>query len=227
MKTFLLLLCVSSFPVFAEPPDTNVLVTLRGSLSAKGKPVTVARFHVSPLESHMALQLSKTGQFEVKAVASREYVVDIIADGHAPLRKNIDVDEHGVADLGVVVLEPLKRARASVVVGPRESLAGAVTQQLELLDGSCANVRAQDESGCLLKFCVNQEGPVLQLTHWSPYGQHRLLGKIPLAGAEKRLQKGTFVTGEHTVVPLRDGETWAVDTDDPYCAALLHVDAVK
>lgn len=227
MKTTLLM-CLLSLAAWAVPPNEGpVLLTLKGSLTAKGKPVTVARFQVTPSESHLVLELDKTGKFEVKAVASREYVVDIEAEGHAPLRRTIELDERGVGELGAVKLDPLKRAKATVVVAPRGSLAGAVTQELELRHGSCANVRAQDDSGCLLTFCVNQEGPQLQIPPYNTGGQPQLLGKMPLAGAEARLPKGTFVTGEQSTLPLREGETWAVTLRDPYCAALLHVDEVK
>jgi RNA polymerase sigma-70 factor (ECF subfamily) len=39
--------------------------------------------------------------------------------------------------------------------------------------------------------------------------------------------KETFVTGDQPAVSLQDAETLAGDMADPYCGALLHVDALK
>ena len=100
--------------------------------------------------------------------------------------------------------------------------------QGELDYGSCANIRAQDDSGCLFSFCVNQEGPELQIARYSQSGQLRALGKVSLADAIGKLPKGgTFVTGQEQVVSLVAGETLASEPADPYCAAMLHVDDVK
>ena len=221
------LLCLLAVPVVARAPkEDSILVTLRGALLAEGKPVTAARFSVAPVESHTAIELNKKGVFEVKAVASREYLVNIEADGYAPFHRTIELDERGVGELGSITLAALKSARVQVLVAPRGSLAGAKAQQLELRHGTCANVRAQDDSGCLLTFCLTQEGPNLQVAPYSGSGLHPL-GKISLGDAAANLPRGTFVTGAQQAVVFTAGETLASDLGDPYCAALLHVDEVK
>lgn len=221
MKTLLLCLLFA-----AAPKEPGVLVTLKGSLSSDGKPVTAARFYLAPQESHTALELDKAGRFEVKAIASREYTVNIDADGYAPLRRTVELDDKGVGDLGAVKLDALKTARASVVVAPRGSLAGAKVQKVELRHGSCANVRAQDDSGCLLAFCVSQDGPALQVARYSG-AQLRPVGKVSIADAVAQLPKGTFVTGDQQTVTLEEGAAFAAEPGDPYCGAVLRVDAVK
>jgi hypothetical protein len=232
MTKNLLLLCLLALPAPAEPPpktESSILVTVRGSLTALGKPVTAAQFYLAPAESHTAVELDKAGKFEVKAVASRSYTVDIVATGYAPVRRAVELDAKGTGDLGAVQLEPLKTARASVVIAPRGSLKGVPAQRIELRHGSCANVRAQDDSGCRLEFCVSQDGPDLQVSRYTQSGQMRTLGKVSLADAIGGLPKGgTFVVGQdQQTVPLAAGETLVAEPGDPYCAALLHVDELK
>ncbi len=221
------LICLLAVPVVAEAPkEDSVLVTLRGALSADGKPVTAARFSLTPSEAHTAVALDKKGQFEVKAVASREYAVSIDAEGYAPWRKTVELDERGVGELGSVKLAALRTARVQVLVAPRGALAGVKAQQLDLRHGACANVRAQDDSGCLLTFCVNQEGPTLQVSPYSS-GQLHSVGRVSLSDAAARLPRGTFVTGGQQLVDLVAGETLASELPDQYCAALVHVVEVK
>jgi hypothetical protein len=226
MKT-VLLLCLISLSASAVPPKDAALVTLRGSLSANGKPVTAARFFLAPAESHTAIEVDKKGQFEVKAVASREYAVNIDADGYAPIRRTVSLDDKGIGELGAVKLEALKTAKVSVVVAPRGTLSSAPVQPIELRHGSCANVRAQDDSGCLLAFCAEQDGPALQIARYNSAGQFRPLGKSSLADGLAQIPRGTFVTAEQLPVTLRPGEVVAVDLADQYCGALLHVDELQ
>jgi hypothetical protein len=230
MKKTTLVLSLLSLLAMAAPPQKEsgvTVVTLRGSLVANGKPVTTARFFLSPTQSDTVLELDKAGRFEVKAVTSREYAVSIDADGFAPIRRTVELDARGVGEMGVVKLELLRTVKASVQVAPRGTLATAPVQEIELRHGSCANVRAQDDSGCLLTFCVNQEGPLLQVTRDWAAARLRPLGKITLADAAAHLPKGTFVTGEGELVSLEKGETFSAESTDPYCGGLLHVDEVR
>ncbi len=223
----MLLLCLFSLPVFAGPPKDSALVTLRGSLTANAKPVTSARFWLAPAESHTAIELDRAGKFELKAMASREYTVHIDADGYAPTRLTVAVNELGVGELGAVKLEALKLAKVSVVVAPRGALASAPLHPIELQHWSCANVRAQDDSGCLLSFCTHQQGASLEIDRSFSGGQLRTMGKVSLVEALAQVPRGTFVTGDQPAVTLREGETVAGTLNDPYCGAMLHVDAVK
>lgn len=225
MKTTTLTLLFFALPVAAKPPEAHsILVTVRGSLIASGKPVVAAQFYLTPAQGHTAVELDRGGRFEVKAVASRSYSVDIHAAGYAPVRKTIDLDPKGAADLGTVQLHPLTTARLSVVVGPRDSLKGIASQRIEVRHGSCASVRAQDESGCRIEFCATQDGPQLQIASFSNAGQLRSAGKISIEDALGPLPKGTFVTGHGQAIALNPGETLISELADPYCAAVLHVE---
>lgn len=113
-----------------------------------------------------------------------------------------------------------------MVVAPRGSLSGAKVQRIELRHGACANVRAQNDSGCLLAFCVNQEGPTPQIARYSGV-QLRPLGKVSIADAIAQLPKGTFVTGDEQTISLEEGEAFSAEPGDPYCGAVLRVDGVK
>jgi hypothetical protein len=222
---------LGSAVAFAAPPapkEESIIVTVHGTLTADGKPVTAASFYLQPSSSRTAVQVEKDGRFEVKAVATREYVVNIDAPGYAPVHQELELDAKGNGDLGAVKLETLRTARASVVVAPRGQLKAAAVQPVELRHGSCANVRAQDDSGCLLAFCVTQEGAVLHADRYSSGGQLRSLGAVSLADALGKLPKGgTFVTGiDDRRVPLVKGETLISEPADPYCSALVHVDDV-
>jgi hypothetical protein len=221
MKTLLLALLV-----LAAPPE-NVLLTVHGKLTAaSAKAPLDAQFYLAPQQAHTAVELQKDGTFVVKAVAAREYTIDITASGYAKVRRTAEVDARGVADLGNVQLEPLRKARVSAAVGPRAALKDAPTQTVEVRDETCANVRAQDDSGCLLQFCTNQEGD--ELKAWSQSGALVPLGKLTLADAlKKQPAGGTFVTGRGGHAVLRPGEVFRLDAHDAYCGAVLRVDEVN
>jgi hypothetical protein len=109
----------------------------------------------------------------------------------------------------------------------RGTLSDAQTQQVEMGHGSCANVRAQDESGCLVSFCATQEGTELLVNRYSQSGQLRPLGALSLADAlAKSPRGGTFVTGPAHNIVLEKGAAFALDSSDAYCVALMHVDEV-
>lgn len=208
----------------ADPKETSMIVTVKGALLAEGKPVTDAHFALRPTSSHTAVDVAKSGSFTIKAVASRSYVVDVWAEGFAPLQREVELDASGTADLGRMTLDRLVTMKVTAVVAPRGKLAGAAEQQLELQHGACAQIRAQDDSGCLVSFCVTQQRGVLTIDRHS--SGSRTLGKVALKDALTRLPRGgTFVTGIGVEpVQLVRGETVAFQPPDAWCAGLLHVE---
>ncbi|MBX7113236.1 MAG: carboxypeptidase-like regulatory domain-containing protein [Myxococcaceae bacterium] len=221
----MLVSCLLAFPAAAqETKNETVLITVRGTLNSDGKPVTAAQFYLSPADSRTAVELTPGGQFTVKGVASRIYSVSINATGYAPVERTIEIDARGTANLGNVKLDTLKTAKMSVVVAPREGFKGVAAQKVDLRHRGCANVRAQDESGCRLEFCVNQAGPNMTVHSYSNHGHLRPLGKMTLADAVEGLPKGTYVTGDESTVTLQSGDVWLFDGSDPYCGAVLRVD---
>lgn len=229
MKRLLLmsLICLIAWPVFAQPKKaSSMVITIRGSLFTEGgKPVENARFNLWPKENQSTVELDDSGKFEMKAVASNSYYVDISADGYAPLRKTVDIDNNGTADLGKLQLDALRKIKLTAVVGPRGELGKAPEQVLELRNGACANVRAQDDSGCRVQLCIEQVGADVRMSR--SYGNVRSLGKVSLKEAIANVPKGTIVSNYESMTPLNPGETLHSETGDPYCSGLIHVDEVK
>jgi hypothetical protein len=99
-------------------------------------------------------------------------------------------------------------------------------QKLVLRHGACAQVRAADDSGCVVSFCVQQAGNALSVDR---YG-FESLGSVPLADVLKKAPRGgTWVHGgaDSRAAELKPGETLTARLDDAYCDALLHVDSVS
>jgi hypothetical protein len=208
-------------------PSETVLLSVHGKLIAETPGVPPdAQFVLTPTAAHTAVEVGNDGAFVVKAVSARSYSVDVYASGYAPIHRVVDIDARGVANVGTLKLEALKRARATAVVGPRETLKQAPAQELDLSHGSCASVRAQDNSGCAFQLCVTQSGSTLQANRWVNGGSLVPLGKVSLEDAlTKEPSGGTYVTGGDTSVPLRAGETVRVQLSDAYCGALLHIES--
>lgn len=221
MKTTLLAVLIAG-SAFAQAPADGPVVTVRGSLSADGKPVPTAEFYLGPASGQTVVQVEPSGAFEVRGVASRTYAVTVRAPGFASLHQTVELDAKGVGDLGPLKLERLRKAKLTVLVGPVASLERAPRQRIEVTDGACATVRAQDDSGCRFSFCVTQVGRALKVNQ-----DLQSLGRGSLDEALARLPKGTVVSGLAEPTTLVAGEAFAVDTHDAYCAGALVVDEIK
>ncbi len=198
MNKRMLLICLLALSASAQDTTQEaVLVTLQGTLSSNGKPITEASFNFAPAASRTAVEVNSKGKFTVKGVVSRTYALSIEAVGYAPIHQTVEISAGGVGNLGNLKLEALKTAKMSVVVAPREAFKGVAAQHVELRHNGCANVRVQDDSGCRLEFCVEQTGPNLLIRSDSYQGHFSPLGKLSLAEAVDGLPKGTYVRGDN------------------------------
>lgn len=206
-RTLLVLVTLLSSGALAQE-----VVSITGTLTTViGKPPLTANFSLRPLESGTAFELAGDGKFELKARLARTYDLWVHAEGFAPINRRVEVDATGKLDLGEVKLERTKLVTISVKLFGRDTPKAEV-QQLTLDHGSCAQLRADDGSGCFFQLCLAQDGA------------------MPLANTERArlFPLGTAIINDRSSArSLVAGKSFRLEFEDAWCAGELKVDAVK
>ncbi|MFT3708651.1 MAG: hypothetical protein QM817_13450 [Archangium sp.] len=222
-----LVVCLWSCAVFAEEEP---LLRIKGTVHVAGgkKAPLDTTMYLSPLQARTAVVVKPDGAFELQAIAARTYTVTVTASGHAPVEKQLEVDERGQGDLGAVVLTPLKKVALSLVFAHHAGLSKVAVQRLEVLAGKCVVVRANDDSGCRSQFCVTQRGETLVLQRPNS-GRFEGLGKATMSELLSNMSPSSTIVDEpwNAELEVSAGDGAILHHEDPFCRGLVRVDAIR